>query len=175
VLRHRGLTHDRTGGSTNRPVTGTNFKPRGLESRVPAELKRDLDSAFRRIQILVKAALCEDWFCFSFSPPTCGFANTYLHSSDLLRSFHFLFRFYAGARLDPSVKMISRRKHDGTSHGFVDPSVQLNAGLWTLFAGATVFLGLRLYIKITRRHGLWWDDHILIVSWVSPTCALHRK
>ncbi|KAH6999262.1 hypothetical protein BKA56DRAFT_469408 [Ilyonectria sp. MPI-CAGE-AT-0026] len=38
--------------------------------------------------------------------------------------------------------------------------------LWTLFAGATVFLALRLWVKVTRRHGQWYDDYILIVSWI---------
>ncbi|KAI8943051.1 hypothetical protein NX059_001087 [Plenodomus lindquistii] len=61
--------------------------------------------------------------------------------------------------------MISTRKHDDTAHGYVDPRVELNIGIWTLFAGATLFLALRVWIKLTRRHGLWWDDHILIVSW----------
>lgn len=63
--------------------------------------------------------------------------------------------------------MLSPRKHNESGHGYVDPSVQLNAGLWTLFAGASTFLAARLWIKITRRHGLWWDDYILIVCWVS--------
>ena len=35
----------------------------------------------------------------------------------------------------------------------------------TLFCGA--FLGLRIYAKLSRRQGLWWDDYILILSWVS--------
>ncbi|KAH7380436.1 hypothetical protein DE146DRAFT_624766 [Phaeosphaeria sp. MPI-PUGE-AT-0046c] len=61
--------------------------------------------------------------------------------------------------------MISPRKHDGSRHDYVDPSVQLNTGLWTLFAGATIFLALRVWIKITRRHGLWYDDYILLISW----------
>lgn len=68
--------------------------------------------------------------------------------------------------------MISRRKHNDSGHGYVDPSLELNLGLWMLFAGATVFLALRIWIKITRRHGLWWDDHILLVSWVG-TMGLH--
>jgi len=65
--------------------------------------------------------------------------------------------------------MLSRRKHDKSGHGYVDPSLQLNAGLWTLFAGASVFLAMRVWIKITRRHGLWWDDYILIATWVSAS------
>ncbi|KZM28288.1 uncharacterized protein EKO05_0002740 [Ascochyta rabiei] len=27
------------------------------------------------------------------------------------------------------------------------------------------FLALRIYAKLSRRQGLWWDDHILIASW----------
>jgi hypothetical protein len=65
-----------------------------------------------------------------------------------------------------NVNMNSPRKHNKTAHHYVDPSVQLNTGLWTLFAGTTVFLALRIWIKITRRHGLWYDDHILLVTWV---------
>lgn len=49
---------------------------------------------------------------------------------------------------------------------YVDPTKETNAGIWTLYAGATVFLALRLWCKITRRRGLWWDDYILVVSWV---------
>ncbi|KAF4960127.1 hypothetical protein FGADI_1145 [Fusarium gaditjirri] len=55
---------------------------------------------------------------------------------------------------------------DGPVHTFVNPYVELNAGLWSLFAGATIFLWLRLYVKITRRHGMWYDDYILLVSWI---------
>ncbi|KAF2999326.1 hypothetical protein E8E13_005221 [Curvularia kusanoi] len=34
----------------------------------------------------------------------------------------------------------------------------------TFFCGG--FLGIRVYAKISRRQGLWWDDWILIVSWL---------
>ncbi|EWG55199.1 hypothetical protein FVEG_13238 [Fusarium verticillioides 7600] len=34
----------------------------------------------------------------------------------------------------------------------------------TVLAG--LFLGLRLYCKVIRRRGFWWDDHILIAAWV---------
>lgn len=50
---------------------------------------------------------------------------------------------------------------------FVNPSSQVNGGIWSLFVGTTAFLALRIWCKITRRHGLWWDDYILIASWVS--------
>ncbi|KAI0127545.1 hypothetical protein BJ170DRAFT_376870 [Xylariales sp. AK1849] len=52
-------------------------------------------------------------------------------------------------------------------HHFVSPVVAVNVGLWMLFAGASAFLGFRLWLKMTRRHGLWWDDYILIVCWLN--------
>lgn len=62
---------------------------------------------------------------------------------------------------DDSFTMSSSR----AVHHFVSPEKEVNAGLWSLFAGATICLGLRLYCKL-RRQGLWWDDYILILSWV---------
>ncbi|KAI1855683.1 hypothetical protein JX265_006087 [Neoarthrinium moseri] len=60
---------------------------------------------------------------------------------------------------------IARDSDDDPVFTYISPWNELNAGLWSLFAGATVFLGLRLWCKIDRRHGLWYDDYILIVSW----------
>lgn len=54
-----------------------------------------------------------------------------------------------------------------TVEGFIDPTIRVNAGIWTLCLTATTFLALRLWCKIDRKHGLWWDDYILIASWVS--------
>ncbi|KAF1927660.1 uncharacterized protein M421DRAFT_64860 [Didymella exigua CBS 183.55] len=63
--------------------------------------------------------------------------------------------------------MLSPRNHDEeNTHGYVNPEVPLNIGLWSLYAGATFFLALRVWIKVTRRHGLWWDDWILLVTWI---------
>lgn len=62
--------------------------------------------------------------------------------------------------------MLSTRASFKKDVVLVDPTKEVNAGLWTLFAATTVFLAARLWCKITRRHGLWWDDHILIFSWV---------
>lgn len=61
--------------------------------------------------------------------------------------------------------MISSR--DDNHVDYYNPAAQIYAGLWTLIAGATVFLGLRLWCKLTRRHGLWYDDYVLICSYVS--------
>lgn len=49
---------------------------------------------------------------------------------------------------------------------YVDPTLELNLGLWLLFAGATLLLATRIWIKVTRS-GLWYDDYILLGSWVS--------
>ncbi|KAK4460444.1 hypothetical protein QBC42DRAFT_180934 [Cladorrhinum samala] len=38
--------------------------------------------------------------------------------------------------------------------------------IWSLFGLSTVFLALRVYCKIWRSRGLWWDDHILVASWL---------
>lgn len=50
---------------------------------------------------------------------------------------------------------------------FVDPSKEVNGGIWTLFVAASAFLGLRLWCKVSRRAAIWWDDYMLIASWVS--------
>ncbi|CAJ2511703.1 Uu.00g073280.m01.CDS01 [Anthostomella pinea] len=42
----------------------------------------------------------------------------------------------------------------------------LNGSVWTLVVMSLVFLALRLWCKYLSHRGLWWDDHILIISWV---------
>ena len=43
---------------------------------------------------------------------------------------------------------------------------QVNSVQWTLFSIATCFLAVRLYCKRISRQGIWWDDLILVISWV---------
>ncbi|KAI0879872.1 uncharacterized protein GGS22DRAFT_103692 [Annulohypoxylon maeteangense] len=38
--------------------------------------------------------------------------------------------------------------------------------VWILITFATTFLGLRVFCKFKRSKGLWWDDWVLIASWV---------
>lgn len=38
---------------------------------------------------------------------------------------------------------------------------------WCLFILCSGFLAIRLYAKLSRGQGLWWDDHVLVFSWVS--------
>ncbi|CAK7225184.1 hypothetical protein SCUCBS95973_005775 [Sporothrix curviconia] len=42
----------------------------------------------------------------------------------------------------------------------------INASVWTLQTLAGLFLGLRIYCKIFRHRGLWFDDYFLISAWV---------
>lgn len=37
---------------------------------------------------------------------------------------------------------------------------------WVLTVLAGTVVGLRIYKKFSRRLRLWWDDYIMIVSWV---------
>ncbi|KAM0717850.1 hypothetical protein Q7P37_006182 [Cladosporium fusiforme] len=52
---------------------------------------------------------------------------------------------------------------------YIHPETEVYTGLWCLHAGATAFLAARLWTKLTRRHGLWWDDYILIITWLVLT------
>ncbi|KAI9150308.1 hypothetical protein HJFPF1_10067 [Paramyrothecium foliicola] len=62
--------------------------------------------------------------------------------------------------------ILTARDEEKEVHPFVNPFTELNVGLWSLFLGATFFLALRIWVKIRWRHGLWYDDYILIVSWM---------
>ncbi|KAH8660605.1 hypothetical protein BX600DRAFT_438816 [Xylariales sp. PMI_506] len=67
--------------------------------------------------------------------------------------------------MDSPAFAVGPRSDDKQIFYYVSPWAVTNAGLWSLFAGATVFLALRIWCKITRRFGLWYDDYVLIFSW----------
>ncbi len=46
--------------------------------------------------------------------------------------------------------------------------------VWVLFAMATIFLALRIYCKAKIARGMWWDDYVLILSWVREQTGLSR-
>lgn len=48
-----------------------------------------------------------------------------------------------------------------------DRGPQLLAVVCLLVVLAGLFLGLRIYCKVMRQKGLWWDDWIMIAAWVS--------
>lgn len=62
---------------------------------------------------------------------------------------------------------VLRRGEDDPVHTFVNPYKELNIGLWSLFAGASIFLALRIWVKLKWRYGLWYDDYMLLLCWVS--------
>ena len=45
-------------------------------------------------------------------------------------------------------------------------STRLNIIVWFLCGLAAVFVCLRLYCKSINKRSLWWDDYVLIGSWV---------
>lgn len=49
-----------------------------------------------------------------------------------------------------------------------DLGYQIDVIVWILVALSGIILALRLYCKYLKHRGLWWDDNILIVCWVSP-------
>jgi hypothetical protein len=70
--------------------------------------------------------------------------------------------------------MEARQPHLSTQHAArADEAEHANHGpyllrvVWALAGLSTLFLGLRVYCKLSRSRRLWWDDHILIAAWVS--------
>lgn len=47
-----------------------------------------------------------------------------------------------------------------------DRGPHIIVALSTLGALSGLFLALRIYCKLSRRRSLWWDDYVLIISWV---------
>ncbi|ORY58496.1 uncharacterized protein BCR38DRAFT_500261 [Pseudomassariella vexata] len=47
-----------------------------------------------------------------------------------------------------------------------DPRPKVNSGVWCLTIVATLFLGLRIWCRLIRNRGLWWDDYFFIIAWV---------
>ena len=39
--------------------------------------------------------------------------------------------------------------------------------IWVVTVVSGLFLGLRVYCKVTRHRSMWWDDWFLVLSWVS--------
>ncbi|KAK3897914.1 hypothetical protein C8A05DRAFT_19410 [Staphylotrichum tortipilum] len=52
-----------------------------------------------------------------------------------------------------------------------DYGPQLNVLIWLLISVSGLFLFTRLYLKNCQNRGLWWDDWILLASWVALTAS----
>ncbi|KAK7953249.1 hypothetical protein PG988_013943 [Apiospora saccharicola] len=48
-----------------------------------------------------------------------------------------------------------------------DPAPVVNGSLWMMTGVAMLFLAVRIWIKVSRRCGLWWDDGVLALSWAT--------
>lgn len=68
------------------------------------------------------------------------------------------------------MESIMNFRRDDDDVVYYNPAGEIYTGLWILFAASTVFLALRLWCKLTRRHGLWYDDYVLLTAYVS-SCA----
>ncbi|KAH8903777.1 hypothetical protein BR93DRAFT_985740 [Coniochaeta sp. PMI_546] len=53
------------------------------------------------------------------------------------------------------------------SLSLIKAGYQLNAINWPLVAVSALFLSLRIFLKLRQRRSLWWDDYVLIISWLS--------
>ena len=54
-----------------------------------------------------------------------------------------------------------------------DAGPKLNAIFWVLSTVSGIFMLARLYAKRLRGRTYWWDDWLLIASWVSSLLARH--
>lgn len=72
----------------------------------------------------------------------------------------------AGGRRPPPAGEWKGWPWDFSSFPHEDFGPQINYAIWMLTALAGAFLALRLYCKFLRHRGLWWDDHILILSFI---------
>ncbi|KAI0471713.1 hypothetical protein GGR56DRAFT_655266 [Xylariaceae sp. FL0804] len=51
------------------------------------------------------------------------------------------------------------------------PKPGVDAAIWTVSSVATIVFGLRLYCRKYRLAGLWWDDLVLLVAWMTLITA----
>lgn len=59
--------------------------------------------------------------------------------------------------------------------GAQDLGPKLNAVVWILLGSSGIFLALRLYCKFLKNRGFWWDDHVLVASWVRDVVDSHQE
>ncbi|KAI1122626.1 hypothetical protein F5Y10DRAFT_253645 [Nemania abortiva] len=64
----------------------------------------------------------------------------------------------------PPIEIPPIELEDDLDHDDFGPSVE--ACVWALVVLAAGWLALRLYLKIRKHRGLWWDDHFLTISWI---------
>ncbi len=63
--------------------------------------------------------------------------------------------------MGPTPQQLAMLPHDNAGP-------KLDAVMWIMVVISAMFLSLRIYCKFLRHNGLWWDDYVLIASWVRP-------
>jgi hypothetical protein len=77
-----------------------------------------------------------------------------------------------GRGFDGSLSVRLRPSRLSTTMDVEDQGTEIVVSIWVLQTLATVFLALRIGCKIHSRRSLWWDDYILVLSWV---CAFELR
>ncbi|KXX74617.1 hypothetical protein MMYC01_208452 [Madurella mycetomatis] len=67
----------------------------------------------------------------------------------------------------PGPPGLARQSRCSTQTGVDNLGPYLLHVVWSLAALSGLFLGLRVYCKLWRGRQLWWDDHVLVASWVT--------
>ncbi|KAH8660334.1 hypothetical protein BX600DRAFT_551752 [Xylariales sp. PMI_506] len=49
--------------------------------------------------------------------------------------------------------------------------VTIDASIWSMYFVSTIFIGLRLYTRGVRVGHIWWDDYLLVASWILTMCS----
>ena len=70
-----------------------------------------------------------------------------------------------GSRQSPTVGPTTTTTTDDLPHDDLGP--RLNAVFWSLTSLSLVFMCTRLYCKYLRGRYLWWDDYVLVASWIA--------
>lgn len=71
----------------------------------------------------------------------------------------------------PPIEIPPMEIDDELDHDDFGPSVE--ACVWALVLLATGWLALRLYLKVRKHRGLWWDDHFLTIVSNVESRTLH--
>lgn len=89
--------------------------------------------------------------------------NLPLSSAEALSSVNINRDFLPGAAAVNNTANLTTTETDSHLLGASGPEVL--GVVWTLTFIATCFLAARLYVKQRHSKGVWWDDHLLVVSW----------
>ena len=79
------------------------------------------------------------------------------------------------ATAEVSVTTTTTSSSPEDNHPHDDLITTFNAVIWVLAGLSGFFFFLRVYCKITRQRGLWWDDYVMGASWVCSQYFQHAR